>query len=825
MQDPKFYSHLEFENKKIIYSKLLKKHLQDVGNNIEANIDKVPIDNKNILREVGKIMGLCHDFGKYTTYFQEYLRQEKTKHGSLSHHGFISALFGAYVIQKKLASYILEEGLNVLPLISYFSILHHHGDLRDINEDIVHKASLESENFIDVFKAVKDDLRNAPKQIEDLFQNKEKIEREYASIGLDIDINDFKENWLDVMVNLEEQSALLIGEIEDEEILKLFSLTLYLYSSLIESDKRDAAQVGTIDRRNLDIPSDIVDKYRTEVKKFDVSINNTKTMNGIRNVVYDNVIENIMNLDLNQRLLTITSPTGSGKTLTSLSAAIKLRQRIKEEKGYVPRIIYSLPFTSIIDQNYEVIEEVLEQIEDFQSNKSAYLLKHHHLADISYKEKDEKKPLDKSLLLVEAWESEVIVTTFIQLLHTIIGFKNSFLKKYHNIAGSIIILDEVQNIPIKYWDIVGEALELLAKHLNCYIILLTATKPLIFRRKESVELVGTDFKKYFNELSRVKLNIDLEEKDIDSFIKWFSEKMEDEKSYLIVLNTISCSVKIYNKIKKELEKKKIKRKMYYLSSNLIPEKRLKRIKCIKKNMGQKPIVVSTQMVEAGVDLDFDAVVRDIGPIDSIVQVAGRCNRSGDNKFGEVYLISLKTDNGRLFGSWIYGAANLSVVKEILKNHEGLEEAQFYHIINEYFNNVYDIENKDTSENIRDGMLNFRFHKEGHEKSISQFKLIEEDLDIVDVFVELDEKGRSVLQNYIEKVLYEKDFQKRKLNYLKIKKEFRSYIISVNRKYVRGLEPLTKKLNIYKIDYQDLNARYSDETGFYKEGWEDMTLCF
>lgn len=824
MKNLEFYSHLEIGNRKIIDSKLLKNHLKDVRDKIATNIEKAPIKYKNILAEVGKVIGLCHDFGKYTTYFQEYLRGEKN-HGSLSHHGFISALFGAYIIKEKLDKYNLEEELEVLPLISYFSILHHHGDLRDVNEDIVDETDLKSENFIDVFKPIKDELRNIPKQIENLLGNKEKIEREYGSMGLDIDINDFKENWLEVMVNLEEQSVFLIDEMEDEKISELFIFTLYLYSTLIESDKRDAAQVDIIDRKYMNIPSDIVDRDRIEVKKFDTSIKDIKTMNGIRNIVYENVMESVMNLDLEKKLLTITSPTGSGKTLTSLSAAIKLRQRIKNEKGYTPRIIYSLPFTSIIDQNYDVIEEILSQLKDFENNSSSYLLKHHHLADISYKEKNEKKPLDESLLLVEAWESEVIVTTFIQLLHTIIGFKNSFLKKYHNIAGSILVLDEVQNIPIKYWDIVGEALRLLSKHLNCYIILLTATKPLIFSGEESVELVGNNFREYFNELNRVRLHIDLEKKDINSFIEWFDSRMENDKSYLIVLNTIGCSVKVYNEIHEKLKNKQLKRKMYYLSSNIIPQKRLEIIEEIKKNMKQKPIVVATQMVEAGVDLDFDVVIRDIGPIDSIVQVAGRCNRSWSDKLGEVYLMSLKSDNGKSYGSWIYGAANLSAVKDMLDKKEYLEEKQFYDVIDQYFNNVYDIENKDPSEYIKNGMLNFRFHKEGHKESISQFKLIEDNLDIVDVFIEINDKARNILQSYIEEVLNEKDFQKRKINYLKIRKDFKSYVISVNRKYVKGLEPLTRKLNLYKVDHEDLKARYSKETGFYKDGWEEMTLCF
>ena len=142
---------------------------------------------------------------------------------------------------------------------------------------------------------------------------------------------------------------------------------------------------------------------------------------------------------------------------------MKLRERLKENQ-IEPRIIYALPFTSIIDQNFDVIEEILSSMRDFQKNKNAYMIKHHHLADISYLVDDEARPLDESLLLVESWDSEVVVTTFIQLFYTIIGYKNRFLKKYHNISNSIILLDEVQNIPMEYWPLVNIMLRILQKN-------------------------------------------------------------------------------------------------------------------------------------------------------------------------------------------------------------------------------------------------------------------------------------------------------------------------------------------------------------------------
>lgn len=820
-----FYSHVDIEENEIKSSKLLKTHLKNVGEKIEKIILSSPVDNKEILKNIGRIIGLCHDFGKYTTFFQEYLKDEKN-HGALSHHGFISAVFGAYISKSYIEKDNIEEELSILPLVVYFCILHHHGDLRDIYQDIVEREGLESEDFIDVFKPVRDELRNVFSQISNLINNKDEIEFEYRYLGINLDLEDFKENWTLTMYDLENYYYQLIEDFNEEEKSKFFILIQFLFSALIESDKRDAAQVEKKFLNGMNIPADIVDRYRIEVRKFDTSIKDIDSMNGIRNCVYDEVMKNISSLNLENRLMTITSPTGSGKTLTSLSAAIKLRERVFQERGYKPKIIYSLPFTSIIDQNYKVIEEVLSQIEDFNENKNAYLLKHHHLADVTYREKNEDKPLDKSLLLVEAWESEVIVTTFIQLLHTVIGFKNSFLKKYHNIAGSIIILDEVQNIPMKYWELVNKVFKLIAKHLKCYIILLTATKPLIFDRNESIELVGKNHIEYFKILYRNELYIHLEKRSINDFVDWFIENIDLKKSYLIVFNTISSSIEAYSEINERLNNYGISKEMYYLSSNIIPKQRLEKIQTIKDELENKPIVISTQMIEAGVDLDFDVVIRDIGPMDSIVQVAGRCNRSWDkNTLGQVHLFNLSSENGIRYGAWIYGKKDLEAVSNLLSNKRILKERQFFDTINNYFTNLYEDKNIEDSKKIWKGIQNFYFFKENDNNSISEFKLIEDDLDVVDVFVETDENAVKILNNYIYKVLKEKDFDKRRLSYLRLKKDFKNYIISVNRRYIKGLEPMNNKLTLYRLGYNDLEYRYKEDTGFYKEGWEKMVMCY
>ena len=796
-----FLSHVEIENKQLIYKKLLKDHLAEVAKNIRAKVEEVYKDD--CLAEVGYILGICHDFGKYTTYFQDYLITGKTK-SNLERHGFISAIFAAYLVQKSKK----REGklYYYLPLLSYFAVLHHHGNLNSFDSDVPTIKELSSKKFELASTRMRDKLLLMVPQLENILKNKDIIENEYRDIFGEINLADFSENWVQALKELHRQKYNLQKE-DDDFRLKLSTLFLFLYSCLIDNDKRDAANVRKINRKH--IPGDLVDKYRKE--KFDIY--EKQGINGIRNEIYDKVMQKISEVPLDRRIFTLTAPTGTGKTITSFSAALKLRERLKENQ-IEPRIIYALPFTSIIDQNFDVIEEILRSMRDFQKNKNAYMIKHHHLADISYLVDDEARPLDESLLLVESWDSEVVVTTFIQLFYTIIGYKNRFLKKYHNISNSIILLDEVQNIPMEYWPLVNIMLKNLTKELNCYIILLTATKPLIFNEKEAIELLENN-QEYFVKFNRVKLRPNLEEMGIEALAQKFLESYEQEKSYIIVLNTIKSSLKFYEQIKDRLDSRRVK--TFYLSTNIIPKERKKRIDDIKAALknGEKVVVVSTQVVEAGVDIDLDIVIRDLGPVDSIVQVAGRCNREwGSGEIGQVYIFNLRDEIH--YSSRIYGAISCRASVNLL-NKDVLQENEFYQLITNYFDFVKIMkgiqEESDESQKILEAIYNFRFYDDiGMYDSVSDFRLIQ-DTNYIDVFVQADKDAVDLWKRYEEEVLYEKDFRKRQENYLKIKRDFRNYIISVPLKFAKEFIRPTERSSILLLPYENLKDYYHEETGF------------
>ncbi|MGC8778644.1 MAG: CRISPR-associated helicase Cas3', partial [Candidatus Caldatribacteriaceae bacterium] len=535
----------------------------------------------------------------------------------------------------------------------------------------------------------------------------------------------------------------------------------------------------------------------------------------LREEIFRRVTGKISTLDLRKnRLLTFTAPTGSGKTLTSFAAALKLRERIENEFHYCPRIIYSLPFISIIDQNFKVLSEVLSQVEDFSGNSSAYILGHHHLSDLRYEAEHEEKDFDQALSLIESWESEVIVTTFVQLFHSIVGFKNRFLRKYHNLARSIIILDEVQSVPAEYWPLLRKIFVLMAKYLGCFIILSTATKPLIFQGEESLELLE-EKETYFRSLRRVTLRPRIREpQKVGEFLQWFADTLYDSsKSYLLVLNTIHSSIAVYEGLK-ELGIPDL----YYLSANLVSVGKLNRIREVKKALekGEKPVLVSTQVVEAGVDLDFDCAVRDIGPLDSIIQVAGRCNRNfrKGRDGGEIWVVSLEDERQRKYASSVYLKLLPQITIQVLREFQEVREEDFLNLAECYFARVREWKSFDQSDGIYQALLALRFYEE-RETSVAHFRLIEENGTVYPVFIEKDGNAQEVWRRFLEITRDStlKPWEKKRA-LLQIRRDFEAYLVNVRvDKENTALFNIMFSKNLGYVPRGRVEEFYDPETGF------------
>ena len=794
------------------------------------------------LKKVSYIIGLTHDFGKYTTYFQR--RLLGIEYGDKrANHSFISAIFAAYYLNKLKDKFdIADEVKEYLPLIGFFVVYHHHSDLTSLDK-------IEDE-FNDE-KKYRKNIEILNDQINDIENNYLFVEKELRDIGLRIKIKEFKKSLSEIIQEVDKEIFFYRENSYNRDFSRIPFLILSFFSSLIEADKKEAGKVKDPDRKT--IPENIVEIYKE--KSFR---NLPKTeLNLLREEIFRKVTNKAKTISLSNRIFTFTSPTGSGKTLTGFSFAVKLRNRIKKEFGYTPRIIYSLPFISIIKQNYEVLRNVLSNIEDFKGNSSNYIIEHHHLSNLKYEEGDEFKEVEESLALIESWDSEVVVTTFIQLLHTIIGFKNRFLKKYTKIARSILILDEVQNIPVEYWELVRNFIKLLTKYLNIYVILMTATKPFIFTEEDSTEILP-DNKVYFSKFQRIVIKPRLEkeitlEKLKESFISEFNA----EKSYLIVLNTIESSIQFFKYLKESMKEIPL----YYLSTNIVPIERMRRItelrlflkyKEIFKNLdnaqilaktniereilkdrfnefknwskkGLNPVVVSTQVIEAGVDLDFDIVYRDIAPLDSIVQVAGRCNREFKKKLGEVYVYLLRKDTG-IYANYVYGKVSPYISKDIFKNKDVVEEKDLPELIDLYFSKIKDAKG-DSGKSIFNAFLDLNFYDK-NSVSVSEFRLINEE-ETFPIFIELNQEAKNIWVKYNDTIENKEiDRWEKRRRILQIRGEFTNYLISkrIDEKYFKVFE-ITNEGGLGYVSYENLNKYYDNETGFKINKLKGVDLIF
>lgn len=777
-------------------NKKLENHLKNVADFSYDIFNFLEIENKELFSNISFLIGLTHDFAKSTSFFQTYLSDHTKKENT--QHSFLSAIFTYYVVK----NYLDKNNINFesnLSIISYIVVLAHHGNLKDITK-------------LDDYNEKKINSKMVLKQIEDLKSSDDNLSKFYDDFEIDFFrfFDEFDE------ISEEITDGLLIFSFEGN-IDNYFYILLF-YSSLLDADKMDASESKRINREN--IPGDIVDIFKkNNLRDSKDNINKT------REEAYQEVNGNILNMDLNERILSIELPIGIGKTFTGFSAALKLKERINNELNFNPRIIYSLPFLTIVDQNSDTISSILNES---SLNGSNFLLNHNHLSDMNYKSNDlENYDISNSKILIEGWNSEIIVTTFIQFFYSIISNKNKSLRKFHNITNSIILLDEIQSLPYKYWKIINLFFKKLAYEYNCWIILMTATQPYIFKENEIKSLVdNVDY--YFNKFDRVNYNFNLDSQNFEDFKKEFVDKISNDSKndYLVVLNTINSSKELYEFIKDYYSVMDYDIylddcngicyigddiQLIYLSNNIIPKHRLEKINAIKESNRQS-IVISTQLIEAGVDIDVDIIYRDLAPLDSLVQTAGRCNRSGNKEKGIVNVISLKNENGKSYSSFIYDSLLLNKTKEVLTSLNQISEKEFnLAAAKNYFKLIY---NSGTQDDYLIKIIeNLRFPE-----IPSNFKLIEEDIQKVDVFVVINSEAKLLFEKYNDIINNYKGFD-RKNEFLKIKNKFYKYVISVDETKIGSANNLCND-EIFYIGENDVFRKYDLDTGFKPEDDEN-----
>ena len=563
-----------------------------------------------------RITGLLHDVGKYSDVFQEYLRSNS--HENKPDHSSAGAQLILSLLHNKTEQIGEEEIKRIAKLIariiSHCVAGHHSGLLNGTS--VGEETSLERR----LTKTVEPYLNKIAPEIS------ERIEFLVNSLLSEGNL-DYVCRWIDSNGNISGRDAYSLQ----------FAIRM-LFSALVDADRLDSEQAGNPDqwKTRMSVKKDTFPILLKKLEDFLETLPSNGTVNKVRKAVSEQCKHASSN---EPGFFDLTVPTGGGKTFASLRFA--LHHAIKRK---MHRVIYVMPYTTIIDQNADEFRKVLDP-----DNRSSNVLEHH-----SNMEPEKETPENE--LLADNWESPIIVTTSVQFFESLYTAKPSRCRRLHAIRRAVIILDEAQIVPVRYLKAVTWALEELVTNYNCSVVFCTATQPLFDSKRldagapdnhrigvTNIRPIITDPQKYFLSLKRVQIRpIDSEEPlSASDMVDRIIEKAHERKSVLCIFNTKSNAKTVFKELKKD---EMMAARLWHLSTGMCPQHRKDVIEIVKlltsycRKAGTKaPVVISTQLVEAGVNLDFDVVFRAMAGIDSIAQAAGRCNREGRmSHLGEVY---------------------------------------------------------------------------------------------------------------------------------------------------------------------------------------------
>ncbi|WP_419078292.1 CRISPR-associated helicase Cas3' [Ruminococcus sp.] len=360
-------------------------------------------------------------------------------------------------------------------------------------------------------------------------------------------------------------------------------------------------------------------------------------------------------------------PTGSGKTLCSLKLALESGKK---------RIIYVIPYTSIIEQTANKFEKMFGDV--------LPVLQHHSNYSYDGNTEEEKKTVEKLKRTCENWDAPLIITTSVQFFQSIYHYKGSALRKLHNLRDSVIVFDEIHLIPTELLRPCLKAVGYITKYLNSEALFLSATMP-DYSKLFDKFLPDVNYNKLVTDRTNFKYFKKCEYKDMGkTTLETIAENASRCKNALIVVNTKKTAAELYNLVQGE---------KYHLSANMTPAHRSRVIEVVRNKLenGEHITVVSTSLVEAGVDLDFNTVFRQLSGLDSILQAGGRCNREGKDDKGYVYVFDI--DETYRKGSDL--AMRINKTKGLLEKYQDITS---YDCIKEYYDGIFNFNQSRIAEN-------------------------------------------------------------------------------------------------------------------------------
>jgi len=567
------------------------------------------------LSSLGELMGLLHDWGKYSVLFQSYIKSAQGKiepedeeyidavkaKGKIDH----STAGAQYLWARKDGSPSRQLASELLALC----VASHHSGLIDclsaVGDDTIGKRMSKSEekaHYREVIGRVDQSVRTRVENLLDSPNLENALQTRLGSLFKDAPSQGIRQ--------------FLLG-----------FLARFLFSALVDADRLDSAERQPRARPEWPL---LIEKLEDHLAGFTTKSDVDKIRTTISTACFKFA-------EKDRGLYQLTVPTGGGKTLASLRFALR-----HAEKHRMDRIVYVVPYTSIIDQNVRVARAVFAALE---AGGNQIVLEHH-----SNLTPEQDTAANKAL--AENWDAPIVFTTAVQLLETFFASGTRGARRLHQLANAVVIFDETQTIPVRTVHLFNNAVNFLAGPGQSTVVFCTATQPLLDRveptkgaaRLSADSQMMPDVEDLFRKLRRTKIEDNCRpggwtEEDVT---KTVLQLLAEFGSVLIVVNKKVQARELFLRLQGKAEN------VHHLSTAMCPAHRTKELEAIKRCLdpaNPSPVIcVSTQLIEAGVDVDFGSAIRYLAGLDSVAQTAGRCNRNGMRPTGKVLIVNPENED-------------------------------------------------------------------------------------------------------------------------------------------------------------------------------------
>lgn len=578
--------------------------------------------------ELGKLAGLVHDIGKMCSDFDLYIKGKSNFTRGEIDHAYAGAKY-LWEIAKNSDNVVIRETARLIAHV----VISHHGLHDWVNgcEDYFEERVSKEKRWNEIKSAAEEFLPT--KEVQSLL---EKAAEEYTVV-----INKIK---------------VLSADYKNQDKPKvrayyLGMLERFLQSCLIDADRTDTADfIGNTKSKEPDVIKVWEEMDERMTKRLNIFSEETDRISLLRKDISNRCAKFA---DHHIGTVRLVVPTGGGKTLSSLRFAIEYCKKFDMKK-----IIYTAPFMSILEQNSDEFRRVAGE-ENF--------LEHH--SDM-FSKSDDTEELEKYELACERWTSPVIATTMVQFLNALFSGKMAALRRFHRLSKAVIIIDEIQSIPVKCVHMFNLAVNFLTRIMGAAVVLCSATQPVLDKTRYSLILdelpsMTGDFTEDFKAFHRTQAILFVKNGgySFDDATKFCMEKFRENGDLLVVVNTRKSASEMFKRLSELNSMENEPAEMSHISTMLCPAHRNNEISRLKTLLGdKKPVIcVTTQLIEAGVDISFRCVVRALAGIDSIVQAAGRCNRHGNDECRPVYIYEFGEENLEMLADIKQGKASASSV--------------------------------------------------------------------------------------------------------------------------------------------------------------------